>query len=192
MSPLLAPEDDCRTAGPLGPLLLDKARAARADLDTACVIAHVMYETGFVASAESLGNYLTLRPGDAIPVDVDSTGWGRGGSSSGCVAASIQRRRIRPRSLRRQTCSCADGDHGRSTSFVGSLSGDGRLTFLLRALDCSGLSGRADLTKRASESEFHLIDSQWPAGAVGGGATRRWRCRRRRRRRRRRGWRRPG
>ena len=78
MSPLLAPEDDCRTAGPLGPLLLDKARAARADLDTACVIAHVMYETWFVASAESLGNYLTLRPGDAIPVDVDSTGWGKG------------------------------------------------------------------------------------------------------------------
>lgn len=75
---LIDAEDDCATVGPLGPLLLDRARAARPDIDIACVIANVMYETWFVASAESLHEYLILRPGDQIPANVDAAGLGKG------------------------------------------------------------------------------------------------------------------
>jgi len=75
---LVDAEDDCRTHGSLGPALLARAKAARADIDIACVIANVMYETWFVAAAESLHEYLTLRPGEQVPPDPEAAGLGKG------------------------------------------------------------------------------------------------------------------
>lgn len=75
---LIDAEDDCAKREPLGPALLDRARAARPDFDITCVIANRMYETWFVAAAESLGAYLTLLPGEHVPVKVDAVGVGKG------------------------------------------------------------------------------------------------------------------
>lgn len=50
----------------LAPRLLTAARAARADLDLACVLARREYETWFIAAAESLTRHLALRPGDDV------------------------------------------------------------------------------------------------------------------------------
>jgi hypothetical protein len=47
-----------------GPRLLDLARKARPDIEIACVVANVEYETWFVASAESLQEYLDLSGGE--------------------------------------------------------------------------------------------------------------------------------
>jgi hypothetical protein len=47
-------------------------------MDIACIIANKMYETWFVAAAESLHKYLTLRPGEQIPPDTDAHGFGKG------------------------------------------------------------------------------------------------------------------
>lgn len=44
--------------------LLASARKARADLDIACVLAHPMYESWFVAASQSLTAYVHLRPSD--------------------------------------------------------------------------------------------------------------------------------
>lgn len=75
---LIDAEDDCRRSGPLGPTLLNRARAARADIDIACVIANVMYETWFVSAAESLHSYLDMPPGDEVPIDPDAARVGKG------------------------------------------------------------------------------------------------------------------
>jgi hypothetical protein len=75
---LIDAEDDCQTHGPLGPALLSRARAARGDIDVACVIANVMYETWFVAAAESLHEYLMLRPGEQVPPNPDAARLGKG------------------------------------------------------------------------------------------------------------------
>lgn len=60
----------------LGPRLLDDARVARADMEIACVVANVEYETWFVAAAESLPEYLAL-PG-AAPADPEGQRLGKG------------------------------------------------------------------------------------------------------------------
>lgn len=60
----------------LGPQLLKDARAARADMEIACVVANVEYETWFVAAAESLEEYLALP--DAVPADPEGQRLGKG------------------------------------------------------------------------------------------------------------------
>ena len=74
---LVDAEDDCAKIGPLGPLLLKRANRARADMDIACVIANVMYETWFVAAAASLGEYLEVKP-EENPIDPEGAGAGKG------------------------------------------------------------------------------------------------------------------
>jgi hypothetical protein len=74
---LVDAEDDCAKLGPLGPLLLQRARQVRADIDIACVIANVMYETWFVASAESLHDDLDIANQD-IPPDPEAARAGKG------------------------------------------------------------------------------------------------------------------
>jgi Domain of unknown function (DUF4276) len=49
----------------LGPDLLSRARALRADIDISCVVATVEYETWFVAAAHSLSEFLDLTSGPA-------------------------------------------------------------------------------------------------------------------------------
>jgi hypothetical protein len=66
---LVDAEDDCQKFGALGPILLRRAVEVRRDADIACVIANVMYETWFVASAESLTDYLNISLTDSIPDD---------------------------------------------------------------------------------------------------------------------------
>ncbi len=74
---LVDAEDDCEKLGSLGPLLLARAKVARPDLDISCVIANVMFETWFVAAAESLTNYLNL-DGVEIPDDPEFARAGKG------------------------------------------------------------------------------------------------------------------
>jgi hypothetical protein len=74
---LIDAEGDCQMHGALGPALLSRAQAARSDIDIACVIANVMYETWFVAAAESLQEYLSLRPGEEVPPDPEAAGLGK-------------------------------------------------------------------------------------------------------------------
>ena len=62
----------------LGPQLLQEAQRHRADKDIACVIANVEYETWFVASAESLSEFLKLPSGDDIPRDPEANRQGKG------------------------------------------------------------------------------------------------------------------
>jgi hypothetical protein len=64
---LLDAEEDCQRLGSLGPLTLRRAKQLRGDVDIACVIANVMYETWLVASADSLGRYLDLGSISRIP-----------------------------------------------------------------------------------------------------------------------------
>lgn len=52
----------------LGPRLLEEARRRRPDVDIACVVAKVEYETWFAAAARSLGRHLDLT-GAEIPDD---------------------------------------------------------------------------------------------------------------------------
>jgi len=47
----------------LAPELLDWAKEARPDIDVACIVANVEYETWFVAAADSLRDYLNLSDG---------------------------------------------------------------------------------------------------------------------------------
>lgn len=51
----------------LGPGLLRWGRETQADMDVACVLANVEYETWFVASAESLGNHIDMAVGEPAP-----------------------------------------------------------------------------------------------------------------------------
>jgi len=74
---LVDAEKYCQKVGPLGPILLERARKARGDADIACVIANVMYETWLVAAAESLGKYLDLE-GVAVPADPEGERCGKG------------------------------------------------------------------------------------------------------------------
>ena len=74
---LVDAEDDRQEVGPLGPILLERAKKARGDADIACVIANVMYETWLVAAAESLGEYLDLE-GVAVPADPEGERCGKG------------------------------------------------------------------------------------------------------------------
>jgi len=74
---LVDAEEDCQKLGPLGPLLLERAKKARGDADIACVIANVMYETWLVGAAESLGKYLKLED-VAVPVDPEGERCGKG------------------------------------------------------------------------------------------------------------------
>jgi hypothetical protein len=48
----------------LAPRILAGGRKVRGDLDLACVMARREYEAWFIAAAESLTRYLSLRPGD--------------------------------------------------------------------------------------------------------------------------------
>ena len=74
---LVDSEGDCRPDRPkLGPALLRRARQARSDVDIDCVFANVMYETWFVAAAESLGSYLTL-PAAGAPTDPETDRLGK-------------------------------------------------------------------------------------------------------------------
>lgn len=74
---LVDAEDDCRTMGSLGPLLLARARQHRADADIACVIANIMFETWFVAAAESLGDYLNVGNQGIVPSDPEASRYGK-------------------------------------------------------------------------------------------------------------------
>lgn len=58
---LLLFDADHDPACELAPRLLALARRCRADLDVACVLPTPEYETWFVAAAESLGSFLSLR-----------------------------------------------------------------------------------------------------------------------------------
>lgn len=74
---LIDAEGECRPDRPkLGPALLARAKRARADADIDCVFANVMYETWFVAAAESLGKYLLLPP-DGVPEDPEADRLGK-------------------------------------------------------------------------------------------------------------------
>ena len=54
----------------LGPELLAHARRARRDVDVACVVVNVEYETWFVAGAESLTRYLEVDEVPEAPEDL--------------------------------------------------------------------------------------------------------------------------
>ena len=73
---LIDAEEDCHRIGPLGPMLLMRARSARADADISCVIANVMYETWFVAAAESLSDVLHVP--DPVSEDPETERLGKG------------------------------------------------------------------------------------------------------------------
>lgn len=62
----------------LGPKLLEYAREARGDADIACVLAKVEYETWFVAAADSLRDYLEIRPDESIPSAPEEARCGKG------------------------------------------------------------------------------------------------------------------
>ena len=70
---LIDSEGECPAS--LGPRLRTIASQVDPRADVACVLAHVMYETWFVASSESLGAYLDLRPGDP-PAEPEQTNSG--------------------------------------------------------------------------------------------------------------------
>ena len=74
---LVDAEDDCEKLGSLGPLLLARAQIVRGGLDVSCVIANVMFETWFIAAAESLEKYLDLN-GVEIPEDPEAVRAGKG------------------------------------------------------------------------------------------------------------------
>jgi hypothetical protein len=74
---LLDAEDDCAPGRALGPEILKRATDVRPDADIACVIANVMYETWFVAAADSLRKYLALPPADELPSDPEGSRLGK-------------------------------------------------------------------------------------------------------------------
>jgi hypothetical protein len=75
---LIDAEDDCENIGSLGPILLKRAKEIRPDADISCVIANVMYETWFVACAESLGDCLELGNDVLIPENPEDERAGKG------------------------------------------------------------------------------------------------------------------
>lgn len=60
----------------LAPTLARFAHNCRADLDVCCIVANIEYESWFVASAETLGDYLRLP--EAIPLAPESLRLGKG------------------------------------------------------------------------------------------------------------------
>ena len=72
---LIDAEEDCRPGNVLGPALLRRAKAARADRDIACIVANTMYETWFVASAQTLSDFLHLE--NATPEDPEQRRLGK-------------------------------------------------------------------------------------------------------------------
>jgi hypothetical protein len=75
---LIDAEDDCITHRPLGPAILERAIKVRSDIDLSVVIANVMYETWFVAAADSLIDYLDLSDKASIPEDPEQARAGKG------------------------------------------------------------------------------------------------------------------
>lgn len=71
---LVDSERDCPKL--VGPKLLAIGREVDPRVDVACVLAHVMYETWFVASAGSLGAYLECDP-EAEPTDPEGAELGK-------------------------------------------------------------------------------------------------------------------
>ncbi|MCL4743014.1 MAG: DUF4276 family protein [Phycisphaerales bacterium] len=67
----------------VGPRLCGWARATAGDVRVDCSLAKIEYETWFVASAESLSEYLDLDPHEAVPEDPEG---------QRCGKAWIQRR----------------------------------------------------------------------------------------------------
>jgi len=62
----------------LGPDLLRRAHQIRSDMDIACVIANVDYETWFAAAAGSLGKFLAFPAGFAITDNPERERLGKG------------------------------------------------------------------------------------------------------------------
>ena len=62
----------------LGPKVLQLAYSARSDHNISCVIANVEYETWFVAAADSLSQFLSLKEGESAPTDPESDRCGKG------------------------------------------------------------------------------------------------------------------
>lgn len=60
----------------LGPGILAAGLATHSDLDIACVVANVEYETWFVACASSLAPFITCRESE-IPLDPEGSGAGK-------------------------------------------------------------------------------------------------------------------
>jgi len=60
----------------LAPELLKQASQTRSDLDTACVLANIEYETWFVAASSSLASFLNL-PSE-LPADPETQRLGKG------------------------------------------------------------------------------------------------------------------
>ena len=65
---------------PLGPKLLRRGQQVCPDVNVeiACVLANIEYETWFVAAAESLSKYLQIGPNDTIPAKPEETKSGKG------------------------------------------------------------------------------------------------------------------
>jgi hypothetical protein len=57
---------------------LEWAKSERSDVDIICVVANVMYETWFVAAAQSLGESLNLSADTAVPDDPEQQRQGKG------------------------------------------------------------------------------------------------------------------
>jgi len=62
----------------LAPELLTWAKSERSDIDIICIVANIMYETWFVAAAESLRDYLSLPVGMMAPEDPEKQRHGKG------------------------------------------------------------------------------------------------------------------
>ena len=66
---LVLVDADKECAANVGPRLQSLARSLRSDVDIACVLAVLEYETWFVAAADSLRRYLKIDEGTRIPDD---------------------------------------------------------------------------------------------------------------------------
>ncbi len=73
---LVDADKDC--AANLAPAALQLARDQRSDMDIACVLAVVEYETWFAAGAESLLKYLLIDDPSGIPINPEQEGRGKG------------------------------------------------------------------------------------------------------------------
>lgn len=62
----------------IGPQITELARQARSDIAITCVVAHVEYETWFVAAAESLQRYVELSQVERSPESPEESRQGKG------------------------------------------------------------------------------------------------------------------
>ncbi|MGQ9648645.1 MAG: DUF4276 family protein [Phycisphaerae bacterium] len=74
---LLDRDPDPRPPCMLAPELFRTACAARPDVDVACVLAEVEYETWFVAAAESLPDYIQMSPNEPVPLSPEDARHGK-------------------------------------------------------------------------------------------------------------------